>query len=766
MIVGVLWNSSKVLSTFLFILLLYITYRKNKIVYAPISLFLIIFSSWYLHYSQQAIFNYINYIERNSQFNERAQVIQIQRQGSDTYKGRLSLKNEIYPFFLTDKKNFDLKKIESRNCIVKGQFKVNENKFVTLKLQSIVVQSCLESNRSNLIEKHKQFIMNRIYDSGIKFPDRIMALITGDVKEINEQFKERVKEIGIYHLLAVSGSHIAAIVFLIYQPLKRLNLPLFVIKGITIIVLTLYAQYTNYAPSAVRAIIMTTLVLLITKQIKIKGIQLLAFAFIIMFILNPLVVYDIGFQFSFIISFFIMLLFPFLQQLSKLQSLFIITFIAQLASFIVAIPNFHQLQWVGFLSNLIFVPYYSIILFPLSILFFITSHFIVGLTPLNYLVDLSFNFHDWLLDLFTRIKQSHFSVPKFNDWIFIIFIISVYYIFWLLAKRKYILVTFWTIIILTLLITFPTNSHHKITMLNVGQGDSILYEGGKNQNVLIDTGGKVIDDTKQPSYSISKYHILPTLNERGINELEYLILTHPHNDHIGEVEYIISHIKIKHIVIYNKGYSSNTLMLLSKLSHKYNIIGEVEYIISHIKIKHIVIYNKGYSSNTLMLLSKLSHKYNIKLMDVRQVSSFKLGDSSFLFFDSFIPNSRDKNEYSIITMITYQNKKVLLMGDASKNNESLLLKKYNLPEIDILKVGHHGSKTSSSKEFIEMIKPKISLISSGKNNMYHLPNIEVVKRLQRIRSRIYNSQQNGQVTIDLDDNLKVDSNSYGNASGL
>ena len=91
MIVGVLWNSSKVLSTFLFILLLYIAYRKNKIVYAPISLFFI-FSSWYLHYSQQAIFNYINYIERNSQFNERAQVIQIQRQGSDTYKGRLSLK--------------------------------------------------------------------------------------------------------------------------------------------------------------------------------------------------------------------------------------------------------------------------------------------------------------------------------------------------------------------------------------------------------------------------------------------------------------------------------------------------------------------------------------------------------------------------------------------------------------------------------------------------------------------------------------------------
>ncbi len=96
---------------------------------------------------------------------------------------------------------------------------------------------------------------------------------------------EHVKEIGIYHLLAVSGSHIAAIVFLIYQPLKRLNLPLFVIKGITIIVLALFAQYTNYAPSAVRAIIITLIVLLllITKQIKIKGIQLLAFQVTIIF---------------------------------------------------------------------------------------------------------------------------------------------------------------------------------------------------------------------------------------------------------------------------------------------------------------------------------------------------------------------------------------------------------------------------------------------------------------------------------------------------
>lgn len=233
--------------------------------------------------------------------------------------------------------------------------------------------------------------------------------------------------------------------------------------------------------------------------------------------------------------------------------------------------------------------------------------------------------------------------------------------------------------------------------------------------MLIDTGGKVITDNAQNNFSISKYHILPTLNERGINKLEYLILTHPHNDHIGEVEYIMSHLKIKYLVIYSSSY--NDKMLLS--------------------------------------LSNLSKRYNVKLLDARQVGDFRIGESDFTFLNSYIQGSQDKNEYSIVTLINYHNKKVLLMGDATKNNEEILLKKYHLPKVDILKVGHHGSKTSSSAQFIEAVQPNISLISSGKNNIYRLPNKEVINRLKSFHSQIYDSQYNGQVTIDLDENLKV-----------
>ncbi|MBE5672640.1 DNA internalization-related competence protein ComEC/Rec2 [Staphylococcus sp. SS35] len=714
-IVGVLWTTNKVLSIFLFIALLLIVFRKNKITFAPAYLLLIIISSWYLNISQIQLSNHLKSIESNPQINMRVVITTIERQSHNSYKGLLKLNNETYPFYLSGNKIEALSNIENYNCIVEGKFQINDNKYISIKLLNINKQSCYKVDNNNLIENHKRFIINRIHNSNINYPNQVIALITGDTKLITEKYLDQVKNLGIYHLLAVSGSHIAAIVFLIYQPLIRLNIPIIVIKTFTFFILVLFAEYTNYAPSAVRAIIMTCIILIIPNQIRFNGINLLSTAFTIMFISNPQIIFDIGFQFSFIISFCIILLLPFIQRLSKIQSLLVITFVAQLASFIISIPYFHQLQWIGFVTNLIFVPYYSMILFPLSIIFFIVSHFTIELTPLNYLINLSFDFHNWLLYLFSKINHTNFLIPQINTWILVVLIICIFYILWLIANRKFKLTFIYTIVLFLLLFAFPTNQHHRITMLNVGQGDSILYEAGNNQNVLIDTGGKVITDNAQNNFSISKYHILPTLNERGINKLEYLILTQPHNDHIGEVEYIMSHLKIKYLVIYSSSY--NDKMLLS--------------------------------------LSNLSKRYNVKLLDVRQVGNFRIGESDFTFLNSYIQGSQDKNEYSIVTLINYHNKKVLLMGDATKNNEEILLKKYHLPKVDILKVGHHGSKTSSSAQFIEAVQPNISLISSGKNNIYRLPNKEIINRLKSFHSQIYDSQYNGQVTIDLDENLKV-----------
>ncbi|WP_325966108.1 ComEC/Rec2 family competence protein [Staphylococcus gallinarum] len=205
------------------------------------------------------------------------------------------------------------------------------------------------------------------------------------------------------------------------------------------------------------------------------------------------------------------------------------------------------------------------------------------------------------------------------------------------------------------------------------------------------------------------------LKKRGISQLDYIIITHPHLDHMGELPYLIETIKIKHIIIDKKSF---TRQQLSKL--------EIQ-----------------------------CQQYKIQLLDFRQHPQLFFGDVSINLIDTIIENSVDLNEHSIITYIRVNGHSILLMGDATSNNESIFLQNYNISNVDILKIGHHGSKTSSTAAFIDKIHPKVSLISAGKNNMYHLPNKEVVDRLNAIHTNLFQTSESGNVTITLHDELKI-----------
>ncbi len=238
------------------------------------------------------------------------------------------------------------------------------------------------------------------------------------------------------------------------------------------------------------------------------------------------------------------------------------------------------------------------------------------------------------------------------------------------------------------------------------------------ETVMVDTGGKEIRDGTIDNHNIAKYHILPTLKRKRITSIDHLIITHPHADHIGELPYIIQHIRIKKLYIHVYSYS------------------EVE----------------------LTRLIRLCKNNNIQLVDAKEIDSIQFNNGKISFLHGDIPSSDDKNEHSIILLIEYQNYKMILLGDATKNNETKLMKLYQLPTVDILKVGHHGSKTSSSEVFIKSIKPTISIISSGKNNKYHLPNKETLQTLTSVNSKILNTQDVGEITIDLDHNMNITSN--------
>ncbi|MDU5829265.1 MAG: aminopeptidase P N-terminal domain-containing protein, partial [Mixta calida] len=163
--------------------------------------------------------------------------------------------------------------------------------------------------------------------------------------------------------------------------------------------------------------------------------------------------------------------------------------------------------------------------------------------------------------------------------------------------------------------------------------------------------------------NIAKYKILPSIKKKGITTINYLVITHPHADHMGELIYFLNNINVNNLVL---NIESFPLELLKEVTTK-------------------------------------CKEKKINILDVNQVKKIDIDNSKISFLNSFIPLSDDKNEHSIVTLIEYNGINILLMGDATVNNEDILLKRYNLPKIDILKVGHHGSRTSSSKLFIKDI---------------------------------------------------------------
>jgi competence protein ComEC len=246
----------------------------------------------------------------------------------------------------------------------------------------------------------------------------------------------------------------------------------------------------------------------------------------------------------------------------------------------------------------------------------------------------------------------------------------------------------------------------KVTVIDVGQGDSIFIKLPNNQgNLLIDTGGIISYDTekwkkRKNNYSITQSKTIPYLKSLGINHLDYLILTHGDADHMGESINLINKFKINN-VIFNKGE-----------------------------------YNKLETNLINVLKSKKISYYKSK--DILNINNYK-----FYFLNSQIYN--DENSNSNVIYFKYNNYSFIFMGDATREVEEKIINDYHLENITFLKVGHHGSNTSTSSNFIKNINPKISLISVGENNRYGHPKEEVLTILKN--TKIYRTDLEGSILI-------------------
>ena len=561
-----------------------------------------------------------------------------------------------------------------------------KNIFYLIDIESVE----LERENRSLYYFIKEKIKNRVGKDPY-----LNALLLGDKSYITNEVKRSYQENGISHLFAISGMHISLLAGILEKILKRIKW----ITGKEFFIISLflitYLFFVGLSPSFLRGVLFYLLFSI--NKIYYFYIDSKNLFFSILFfslLINPNYIFDVGFWYSYSISFALMIESKNLQSKNYLISLGKVSLLSFLVSFPITIFTSFQINILSIIYNLFFVPFMSFFLFPFTLLTFL-------LKPL-----------DPIYHFFTNIMEegsiliSHISVMKLIWKRLPLFIYVIYFFLlfiYLFTKKKKILIGFLFLASIHFFIPYLDSSDY-LQMIDVGQGDSFLISL-HHQAVLIDTGGLYQEG------DVFYNTLYPLLKSLGISKLRFLVLSHGDKDHIGEAITLVKNFKVEK-----------------------------------------VIFNCGEYNDLEQELIKVLKKKKIKYATC--IEELNINNHPFYFLNTKEYDNENDNSNVIYTEINdYQ---FLFMGDAGIKKEKDLLREYNLPEIDVLKVGHHGSKTCSSKEFIDTIKPKYSLISVGKNNKFKHPNEEVLSVLKD--SEIYRTDQNGSVMVKIKNNrLKIES---------
>lgn len=552
------------------------------------------------------------------------------------------------------------------------------------------------SSNKNIFLKIKNYLYKRI--SNIKYNEYLYAFILGKSSYLGEEEYENYKINGVTHLFALSGLHVSMFSLILLKLLKRLKFNEKVSFVVTSLFLLFFSFVASFTPSILRAVIF--FILSNINKIYyffVKPKNILYLTFIILVIINPFYIFNIGFILSFTITFFILFFNEYNSVKSGIKSILIISLLSFLSSLPIIINMSYEINIISSINNIFFIPFVTNIVFPISIISVIIS-------KVSYVLNILTTVMEYVSNISSNIINITIYFPYFNK-ISIVFYYLFLILFIKLKKKKYVLLIF--LILLFLKIKPSFNRDTILYFLDIGQGDSLLIRTKNNKSIMVDTGGSITYkrekwELKNRNFDIEKSTIIPFIKSIGVNKIDYLFLTHGDADHCGNSKSLIDNFSVKNVYL-NKGKINNC-------EKKTN--GNILYD-DYLKIDNIEIY------------------------------SLNNGDYS------------DENSLSMVLLLIIENYKILLMGDAPKKVEEEIIDKYDLDNIDILKVGHHGSNTSSSEKFISHIKPKYSIISVGKNNKFGHPKKSVLDTLSD--SKIYRTDEDGSIMFRIkNDKLEIE----------
>lgn len=573
----------------------------------------------------------------------------------------------------------------------------NQKIFYIVKVNDIVFLK-----EENFLYKIKnKFIasVNRI----VKKKEYILAFVVGNKDLLDNEVYEAYKDNGVTHLFAISGMHIALFSAIIDKILKLIKVKDNKRLVFISLFLIFYAFITGFSSSIKRALVFV-ICNTINKifKLNLKTVDVFYIALIFLIGSNKYIIYDVGFLYSASISFGIIKYNNVVTSTNKLVQALKLSLLTFFFSLPLSLYFYYEVNFLGIFNNLYYIPWISLVIYPICLL---TTLF----HPLCYLLAPLIDITEKITLLLSNITifklVLHFSLMS----------VIIYYLLLFLClsrKRKYYLLIALEICLLKIKPYFNSNAY--IYYLDVSQGDSAVIIAPYQKEVLmIDTGGKTSYPKKDYQKRNKEYRLsdntITFFKSLGISHIDKLILTHGDFDHMGEAENLVNNFKIKE-VIFNCGKFNNLEKELLAIIEK----KKIDYFSCPIEVST--------TNNNLFFL-------NNGIYD-------------------------NENDNSSVIYLKFYYYKFLFMGDASIKVEEDLLKKYNFSNIDILKIGHHGSKTSTSIEFIKETNPRYSVISVGKNNRFGHPNKEVLETLND--NLVFRTDEDGSVMFEIKkDKIKI-----------
>ncbi len=698
--------------TGIFVVLLYNSFINKKIIYNAVIIAFVILSYLTCNYNSKSILSqHINdniLIEAKVVKQRKSETASYQASVISINKTPLSTEENIilYPAEIENIKEnsiIRLRGIVSDNQLRKNRMLFNyENYLRSKKISASIFAEgevlIVKENYSllnNISSKFRSYTEDTFYNNLNKEnADIILSIILGDVNYLDDELYDNIKVMGLAHIFAVSGTHIVLMyAFLLY--IFKYVFTRRVSWVISWCIIWLYGFLIGFPLSVMRTLVMFTLLfgseLLYRKYSSLNSIGLAA---LILTVYNPFWIFDAGFLLSFSAALSFIIYSRYIKTENNIfKSLYMYLFL-QIFTLPVIVYYFNFIPLMGILYNLVLLPVFTVIMIYGFILLIFNSFLhlmlIIPFKIFNYILYAL----NYIVDISDKFPFNGLIVPTMSLSHMIFFYIALFFMIYLHKKKlckckKYGLAALIAFYSLTYIVFPLSDKSLYLNIVDVGQGlfTTIKYKG---INIVYDCGSS-------SSKEMGQYIALPYLTKRGIADLDGVFVSHWDDDHCsGLNDLLMSHIKIKGI--FSSARNEN--------------------------YPHVVVLSTGYQ--------------------------MKFDDSLIMeilwpYKDLTLNNI---NNSSLVISLNYKDRKILLTGDIEEEAEYAIYS--DLDEYSIILVPHHGSKTSSTQQFIDATKPEIALLSYGRN-YYGIPHQEVIFRYKNVGSKVFSTFEQGEINIILKD---------------